>query len=292
MRLRAMAKINLGLDIIGKREDGYHEVRMIMQTIRMYDVLEIRKKSSPGISLSTNLPYIPCDERNLVYKAAKILMDEFHVEEGLSMKLTKSVPVAAGMAGGSSDAAAAFVGVNRLFHLGLSQEELMKRAVQVGADVPYCVMRGTALAEGIGEKLTRLPDLPDCYILIGKPGINVSTRTAYENLDLNEIRRRPDIDGMICDIKNKDLYSMTGKMENVFEPGIMAKYPVIREIRDLMEKQGALKAMMSGSGPTVFGIFDDAGKMQNAARALKKSGLAKTVFATRTYKPGGGTKDE
>lgn len=292
MRLRAMAKINLGLDIIGKREDGYHEVRMIMQTIRMYDVLEIRKKSSPGISLSTNLPYIPCDERNLVYKAAKILMDEFHVEEGLSMKLTKSVPVAAGMAGGSSDAAAAFVGVNRLFHLGLSQEELMKRAVQVGADVPYCVMRGTALAEGIGEKLTRLPDLPDCYILIGKPGINVSTRTAYENLDLNEIRRRPDIDGMIRDIKNKDLYSMTGKMENVFEPGIMAKYPVIREIRDLMEKQGALKAMMSGSGPTVFGIFDDAGKMQNAARALKKSGLAKTVFATRTYKPGGGTKDE
>ncbi len=292
MRLRAMAKINLGLDIIGKREDGYHEVRMIMQTIRMYDVLEIRKKSSPGISLSTNLPYIPCDERNLVYKAAKILMDEFHVEEGLSMKLTKSVPVAAGMAGGSSDAAAAFVGVNRLFHLGLSQEELMKRAVQVGADVPYCVMRGTALAEGIGEKLTRLPDLPGCYILIGKPGINVSTRTAYENLDLNEIRRRPDIDGMIRDIKNKDLYSMTGKMENVFEPGIMAKYPVIREIRDLMEKQGALKAMMSGSGPTVFGIFDDAGKMQNATRALKKSGLAKTVFATRTYKPGGGTKDE
>ncbi|HJB88024.1 MAG TPA: 4-(cytidine 5'-diphospho)-2-C-methyl-D-erythritol kinase [Candidatus Blautia excrementigallinarum] len=292
MRLRAMAKINLGLDIIGKREDGYHEVRMIMQTIRMYDVLEIRKKTSPGISLSTNLPYIPCDERNLVYKAAKILMDEFHVEEGLSMKLTKSVPVAAGMAGGSSDAAAAFVGVNRLFHLGLSEEELMKRAVQVGADVPYCVMRGTALAEGIGEKLTRLPDLPGCYILIGKPGINVSTRTAYENLDLNEIRRRPDIDGMICDIKNKDLYSMTGKMENVFEPGIMAKYPVIREIRDLMEKQGALKAMMSGSGPTVFGIFDDAGKMQNAARALKKSGLAKTVFATRTYKPGGGTKDE
>ena len=292
MRLRAMAKINLGLDIIGKREDGYHEVRMIMQTIRMYDVLEIRKKTSPGISLSTNLPYIPCDERNLVYKAAKILMDEFHVEEGLSMKLTKSVPVAAGMAGGSSDAAAAFVGVNRLFHLGLSEQELMKRAVQVGADVPYCVMRGTALAEGIGEKLTRLPDLPGCYILIGKPGINVSTRTAYENLDLNEIRRRPDIDGMICDIKNKDLYSMTGKMENVFEPGIMAKYPVIREIRDLMEKQGALKAMMSGSGPTVFGIFDDAGKMQNAARALKKSGLAKTVFATRTYKPGGGTKDE
>ena len=147
MRLRAMAKINLGLDVLRKREDGYHEVRMIMQTIQMYDLLDIRKKSEPGIELSTNLPYVPSDERNLVYKAAKLLMDEFDVKEGLSMKLTKSIPVAAGMAGGSSDAAAAFVGVNRLFRLGLSEEELMKRAVQVGADVPYCVMRGTALAE-------------------------------------------------------------------------------------------------------------------------------------------------
>ena len=147
MRLRAMAKINLGLDVLHKREDGYHEVRMIMQTIQMYDLLDIRKKSEPGISLSTNLPYVPSDERNLVYKAAKILMDEFEIKEGLSMKLTKFIPVAAGMAGGSSDAAAAFVGVNRLFRLGLSEEELMKRAVQVGADVPYCVMRGTALAE-------------------------------------------------------------------------------------------------------------------------------------------------
>ena len=146
MRLRAMAKINLGLDVLRKREDGYHEVRMIMQTIQMYDLLDIRKKSEPGIELSTNLPYVPSDERNLVYKAAKLLMDEFDVKEGLSMKLTKSIPVAAGMAGGSSDAAAAFVGVNRLFRLGLSEEELMKRAVQVGADVPYCVMRGTALA--------------------------------------------------------------------------------------------------------------------------------------------------
>lgn len=142
MRLRAMAKINLGLDVIGKREDGYHEVRMIMQTIKMYDMLEIRRKSSPGISLSVNLPYVPCDERNLVYRSAKLLMDEFGVKEGLTMKLAKTIPVAAGMAGGSSDAAAAFVGVNRLFRLGLSRKELMERAVQIGADVPYCIMRG------------------------------------------------------------------------------------------------------------------------------------------------------
>ena len=283
MRLRAMAKINLGLDVIGKRADGYHDVRMVMQTIRMYDLLEIRKKRAPGIVLSTNLPYVPSDERNLVYRAAKLLMDEFQVEEGLSMRLTKSIPVAAGMAGGSSDAAAAFVGVNRLFRLGLSQEELMERAVQIGADVPYCVMRGTALAEGIGEKLTRLPAVPECFVLVGKPGINVSTKTAYENLNLGAIERHPDIDGMLRDIENGDFRAMTEKMENVFQPGVEAKYPVIRQIVELMEQSGALKAMMSGSGPTVFGIFDSRDKLSAAADALRKSGLAKTVFATRTY---------
>ena len=292
MRLRAMAKINLGLDVIRKREDGYHEVRMIMQTIQMYDVLEIRKKSIPGISLVTNLPYIPSDERNLVYKAAQLLMDEFHIQEGLSMKLDKSVPVAAGMAGGSSDAAAAFVGVNRLFNLGLSEQDLMKRAVQVGADVPYCIMRGTALAEGIGEKLTGLVQIPKCYVLVGKPGVNVSTRLAYENLKLAGIARHPDIDGMIADIENQDLYGMVSKMENVFEPGIVAKYPVIQEIEDLMEANGALKAVMSGSGPTVFGIFDDAKKMVGAAAVVRKSRLAKTVFATEVYNRNGGDTND
>lgn len=292
MRLRAMAKINLGLDVIRRREDGYHEVRMIMQTIRMYDTLEIRRKKTPGISLSVNLPYIPCDGRNLVYKAAKLLMDEFQVEEGLSIRLNKFIPVAAGMAGGSSDAAAAFVGVNRLFRLGLSTRELMDRAVKVGADVPYCVMRGTALAEGIGEKLTPLPPLPDCHILVGKPGINVSTKTAYENLKLDEIRKRPDIDGMIHDIETGDLYAMTEKMQNVFEPGIIREYPIIQEIKDLMTEKGALKAMMSGSGPTVFGIYDSTEKLHAAAAALEKSGLAKTVFSTRTYNRDGGTEDE
>lgn len=283
MRLRAMAKINLGLDVLRKREDGYHEVRMIMQTIQMYDLLEIHRKAKPGISLTANLPYIPTDERNLVYKAAKILMDEFDIDEGISMKLTKSIPVAAGMAGGSSDAAAAFVGVNRMFQLGLSEEELMKRAVSVGADVPYCIMRGTALAEGIGEELIRLPGLPRCYVLVGKPGINVSTKLAYENLNLDGIQSHPDIDGMLRDIEAQDLISLTSKMENVFEPGIIRQYPVIQKIKDLMEEKGALKAMMSGSGPTVFGIFDDRKKLREAADALRASRLAKTVFATQIY---------
>lgn len=283
MRLRALAKINLGLDILGKREDGYHEVRMIMQTIQMYDVLEIKKKEKPGISLSVNYPFVPCDERNLVYKAAQLLMEEFQVEQGVTMRLEKFIPVAAGMAGGSSDAAAALVGINRLFKLGLSEKELMDRAVTIGADVPYCVMRGTALAEGIGEKLTKIAQVPRCYVLVGKPGINVSTKAAYESLELDKIKDRPDIDGMIRDIENGDLYAMTSKMGNVFEPGIIARYPVIQQIKDLMEENGALKAMMSGSGPTVFGIFDTKEKMEKAAAILKESRLAKTVFATQVY---------
>lgn len=287
MRLRAFAKINLGLDILRKREDGYHEVRMIMQTIQMYDVLEMKKVKKPGISLSVNYPYIPSDERNLVYKAAKLLMDEFQVKEGVDIRLEKFIPVAAGMAGGSSDAAAAMVGINHLFKLGLSEKDLMDRAVNIGADVPYCIMRGTALAEGIGEKLTRIAQVPDCYVLIGKPGIGVSTKTAYESLQLDKIQSHPDIDGMIRDIENGDLLTMTEKMGNVFEPGIIEKYPVIGEIKDLMEDNGALKAMMSGSGPTVFGIFDDREKMEVAAAVLRESGLAKTVFATEVTKTGG-----
>ena len=284
MHLRAFAKINLGLDILRKREDGYHEVRMIMQTIQMYDVLEMKKVKKPGISLSVNYPYIPSDERNLVYKAAKLLMDEFQVKEGVDIRLEKFIPVAAGMAGGSSDAAAAMGGINHLFKLGLSEKDLMDRAVNIGADVPYCIMRGTALAEGIGEKLTRIAQVPDCYVLIGKPGIGVSTKTAYESLQLDKIQSHPDIDGMIRDIENGNLLAMTDKMGNVFESGIIGKYPVIGEIKDLMEANGALKAMMSGSGPTVFGIFDDREKMEAAAAVLRQSNLAKHVFATEVTK--------
>lgn len=284
MRLRAFAKINLGLDILRKREDGYHEVRMIMQTIQMYDVLEMKRVKKPGISLSVNYPYIPSDERNLVYKAAKLLMDEFQVKEGVDIRLEKFIPVAAGMAGGSSDAAAAMVGINHLFKLELSEKDLMDRAVNIGADVPYCIMRGTALAEGIGEKLTRIAQVPDCYVLIGKPGIGVSTKTAYESLQLDKIQSHPDIDGMIRDIENGNLLAMTDKMGNVFESGIIGKYPMIGEIKDLMEANGALKAMMSGSGPTVFGIFDDREKMEAAAAVLRQSNLAKTVFATEVTK--------
>ena len=281
MRLRALAKINLGLDILGKREDGYHEVRMIMQTIQMYDVLEIHRSKSPGISLETNLPYIPCDERNLVYKAAKLLMDEFQIEEGLSMKLDKSIPVAAGMAGGSSDAAAAFVGVNRLFNLGLSEQELMKRAVKVGADVPYCIMGGTALSEGIGEILTRLPAPPKAYLLVAKPDINVSTKFVYENLHADTLSYHPDIDGMVQAIKEGSLEGITDRMGNVLETVTEKEYPVIARIKEEMKKAGAENALMSGSGPTVFGIYRQKEIAQKAYGILKEQGLAKQIFVTK-----------
>ena len=283
MRLRAMAKINLGLDVVRKREDGYHDVRMVMQTIRMYDFQEMTPKENKGFFLTTNLPYVPTDERNLVFKAAKLLMDEFQVDNGVRIRLQKFIPVAAGMAGGSSDAAAALVGINQIFHLGLTYEELIKRGAAIGADVPYCILRGTALAEGIGEQLTPLPPLPFCYILIGKPGISVSTKTAYQNLCLDAIEHHPDIDGMVEAVRNRNLDGVIQRMENVFEPGIVQQYPVIGRIRQIMEDNGAEKAMMSGSGPTVFGVFKDRKKMKQAYEALRKSQLVRNVFATQVF---------
>ena len=284
MRLRAMAKINLALDVLGKRPDGYHDVRMIMQTVTMYDDIELSKKPEPGIELRTNLPFIPTDEKNLAYRAARLLMDEAGVKEGLRIDLHKFIPVSAGLAGGSTDAAAVLVGVNSMFRLGLSMEDLMKRGAALGADVPFCVMRGTALAEGIGEKLTRLPSAPECSVLIAKPGISVSTKAAYEALRENEIASRPDIDGMIRSIREGDLYGVASRMENVFQPGIAEKHPVINELITEMEENGAVKAVMSGSGPTVFGIFDDKQKAEQAAHILRQEKKARTVYTARMFR--------
>ena len=292
MKLRAFAKINLGLDVIRRREDGYHDVRMIMQTIQMYDQLEMEKKSSKGIALMTNLSYIPVNENNLVYKAAKLLMEQYQIQEGVSIHLNKFIPVAAGMAGGSSDAAAALVGMNKLFRLGMSKKELMKVGVKIGADVPYCIMRGTALSEGIGEKLTALPSLPACYILIGKPGVSVSTKFVYTNLKLDEKTKHPDIDGMLDALQRQDLYGITDRMENVLESVTVPAYPVIQEIKDHMKAHGALNALMSGSGPTVFGIFDDKKKAEFACEKLKESGLTRQTSLTTAFNHGGTPDDK
>ena len=280
MKLRALAKINLGLDVTGKREDGYHEVRMVMQTIQMYDQLEIKESKEPGIRLTTNLPFLPCNDGNLVYKAAKILMDEFDIRQGVDMNLTKFIPVAAGMAGGSSDAAAALVGINRMFQLGLTKRQLMERGVQIGADVPYCVMRGTALAEGIGEKLTSLPGVPMCYVLIGKPGINVSTKFVYENLHADSLQYHPDIDGMVASIEKGDLCGITDRMGNVLETVTCKHYPVIEQMKGILKEHGAVNALMSGSGPTVFGIFTDDQNAKEAYEAMQEAGLARQLFLT------------
>ena len=292
MKLRAYAKINLGLDVLRRREDGYHDVKMIMQTIQMYDMLEMEKSEKPGIHLTTNLSYIPVNENNLVYKAAKLLMDQYGIEEGITINLNKFIPVAAGMAGGSSDAAATLVGVNIMFQLGLTRQQLMELGVKIGADVPYFVMRGTALAEGIGEKLTVLPPMPPCYVLIGKPGISVSTKFVYTNLNLGPDTHHPDIDGMIQALEKRDLYGITDRMENVLEKVTIPEYPVIETIKNHMKAHGAVNAMMSGSGPTVFGIFDDKEKAEYACEKLKESMLAKQIFLTTVFNNGGTPDDK
>lgn len=281
--LKALAKINLGLDVLGRRENGYHDVRMVMQTIYLYDNVTMEKTEEAGIHLECNLFYLPVDETNIAYKAAKLLMDEFDIKEGVRIVLDKHIPVAAGLAGGSANAAAVLVGMNRLFSLGLSQKDLMERGVSLGADVPYCVMRGTVLAEGIGEILTPLPPFPRCCVLIAKPGISVSTKTVYEKLDSQEITEHPDIDGILEGLDKQDLQKVASSMGNVLETVTIGEYPVIEEIKDVMKEAGALNAMMSGSGPTVFGIFDDRSKAKEAQQKLRKLQIAKQVYLANVH---------
>jgi len=285
MQLKALAKINLGLDVLRKREDGYHEVRMIMQNVHIYDQIQLEKCEQEGIHVKTNLYYLPSNENNLVYKAAKLLWDEFEISGGLRIDLEKHIPVAAGMAGGSSDAAAVLFGVNRMYGLGLSMEELMERGVKIGADVPYCIMRGTALSEGIGEILSPLPPMPPCYIVVAKPGISVSTKFVYENLRANELEYHPDIDGMIKALENQDLRELAACMENgnVLETVTVPAYPVIQKLKETMLHHGALASLMSGSGPTVFGIFENRQAAKRAYTALKRSCYAKQVYLTMPY---------
>ncbi len=281
--VKALAKINMGLDVVRRREDGYHEVRMVMQTIHLFDRLELTKTNSGAITLTTNLPFLPANENNLAYKAAKLLKDEFRIRDGIDVKLHKHIPVAAGLAGGSTDGAAVLYGLNHLFGLGLSRQELMDRGVNLGADVPYCVMRGTALAEGIGEKITPLPPMVKCPVLIAKPQISVSTRFVYENLKLNAETKHPDIDRLIEDIRDKNLGAIAADMGNVLETVTIPNYPVIADIKRHMTEHGAVGAMMSGSGPTVFGLFDDEETAAQACQAMRESGLAKQVYLTSIY---------
>ena len=283
IRLKARAKINLGLDVLGKREDGYHEVRMVMQTIGIYDRLILTKIPEEEIRITSNLAFMPVNENNLIYKAIKLLKDEYHFPGGVSVDLNKFIPVAAGMAGGSTDAASTMFGVNRLFGLNLSMGKMMELGVRLGADVPYCVMRGTALAEGIGEKLTRITPVPHMWILIAKPQINVSTRLVYEQLDMGGIQKHPDIDGIIRAIEAQDVVRIAQSMGNVLENVTVPLYPVIETIKQDMLSHGAINAMMSGSGPTVFGIFPDEQTTLACQAFLKKKGDARQVYITENF---------
>lgn len=282
LKKKAYAKVNLALDVLRRREDGYHDVKMIMQNLDIYDELEFTMipREEINISLEANRPDIPTDERNLIYKAIKMMFDEYNLTGNVHVKLIKNIPVEAGMAGGSTDCAAALHGINELFELNLSLDELMKIGVRIGADVPYCVMAKTALSEGIGEILTPVKSLLGCYVLVVKPPVNVSTKMVYTNLKANELERHPDVDGMIEALEAEDLEGVASRMENVLETVTTVLYPEIEVIKKEMKDCGALNSIMSGSGPTVFGVFLSREKADKAAETIRSKKLSNEIFVT------------
>ena len=278
-RVKAHAKINLGLNVVKRLPDGYHQVRMIMQSIGLCDELTLTPKGE-GLSLSTDSAELTTDESNLVCKAARLMLQKYHISGGIHVHLQKNIPIAAGLAGGSSDAAAVMRGINELFGLGLPLSRLMEDGVSIGADVPYCIMGGTALAEGIGEKLTSLPPLPDCHILLVKPDISVSTKYVYEHLDREDSYPHPDIDQMTQAVRAGRLADILKLLGNTLETVTAADHPVIASLKERMSALGAGGSLMSGSGPTVFGIFRDKDSAESARRQMTQENPEKQIFLT------------
>ena len=283
---KAYAKINLGLDVVRRLENGYHQVKMVMQSLNLWDMLTL-ERTDAGIAITTNVQGLPTDRRNLIYKAASLMFETYGIHSGIRVHLRKEIPMAAGMAGGSADAAAVMKGINELFRLDLPVSRLMEDGVAIGADVPYCILGGTALAEGIGEQLTPLPPMPDCHILVAKPRAEVSTKYVYEHLDAQGITRHPDIDGMVLAIRQGSLEGIARRMENVLETVTVPAHPVIAEIKKRMLETGAANSLMSGSGPTVFGIFSDEGKARAAYARLEEQNLADRIFLTEPFQYAG-----
>lgn len=282
--VRALAKINIGLDVLGTLPNGYHEVSMIMQTVNLFDKLHISKTHDGKITMETNLKYLPVNDDNLCIKAARLLKDEFNIKEGIHIELDKHIPVAAGMAGGSTDGAAVLYAVNKMFDLKLKSKDLMERGLTLGADVPYCIMRGTALAEGIGEKLKSIPPMVKCPVIIAKPAISVSTKTVYQKLDAQFDKVvHPDISKIISDIRRKDLPAICEHMGNVLEEVTIPMHPIIADIKANLLNNGAIGAMMSGSGPTVFAFFEDEATAKRAKDSLSETGLVKQLYLTTIY---------
>ena len=282
MKMKAYAKINIALDAIGKREDNYHLLRMIMQTVDLYDVIDIEKRNDSNISISCNKHYVPTDERNLAYKAAVLFRDEFNIKDGVKINIKKNIPVAAGMAGGSTNAAAVLVIMNKLFNINASLEVLKEIGLKIGADVPYCIEGGTALCEGIGEIITPLKPFENKILVVLKPNFGVSTKEVYTNLDINKIRKHVNIEGLIQAMEDDDLDYVSKNMKNVLENVTLKKHTILKNIKEDMRKCGALGAMMSGSGPTVFAFFDDMLTAQRAFEFLKGKYKYSDLYITRT----------
>lgn len=280
MRIRANAKINLSLDIVGEREDGYHLLEMVMQSIDLHDEVQL-EEIEKGIVLDCDKNYIPLDNRNIAYKAAELLMRTFNLKKGVSIKISKNIPVAAGLAGGSTDAAAVLKGMNELFMLGLSEEELVALGLKLGADVPFCIKGGTCLCTGIGENIEVLEPFRDQIVLLVKPPFGVSTRDAYGGFELDKIKKHVETKKLISAMNSQDLTLMNYHMRNLLENVILRKHPMVKNLKQNLMRLGAKTSLMSGSGPTVYGLFDDLEKAKNAMVFFDKSGneviLTKTI---------------
>lgn len=279
MKIKAYAKINIALDIVGKREDGYHLLRMIMQSIDLYDTIIIDKVDS-GIKLKCNKHYVPTDERNLAYKAAKLFIETYSINQGVEIDLVKNIPVSAGLAGGSTDAAGVLKLMNKIFNINASEEELKALGLKLGADVPYCISGGTALCEGIGEKITQLKPFKDKILVLIKPPFGVSTKEVYREFNLSKAIFHPKIEELIKAMEKDDIYFVSDNMKNLLENVTLKKHRVITNIKEEVKSNGSIGTMMSGSGPTVFAFFDDMLKAQMCYDNMKKK--YKDVFITRT----------
>lgn len=279
MKIKAYAKINIALDIVGKRDDGYHLLRMIMQSIDLYDTIEINKVNS-GINLKCNKHYVPTDERNLAYKAAKLFMETYSIRDGVEIELIKHIPVSAGLAGGSTDAAGVLKLMNKMFEINASEEELKVLGLKLGADVPYCISGGTALCEGVGEKITQLKGFKDKILVLIKPPFGVSTKEVYKSFDLTKVIFHPRIEALIEAMGNDDIYFVANNMKNLLENVTLRRHRVLMNIKEEVKIEGSIGTMMSGSGPTVFAFFDDMLKAQMCYDNMKKK--YKDVFITRT----------
>ncbi|MEH7084902.1 4-(cytidine 5'-diphospho)-2-C-methyl-D-erythritol kinase [Neobacillus drentensis] len=276
--VKAPAKINLALDVLHKRPDGFHEVEMIMTTIDLADRVELELLNEDKIHILSHNRYVPDDQRNLAFQAAQLLKDRFHVKQGVMISIEKTIPVAAGLAGGSSDAAATLRGLNKLWNLGLTMDELAELGSEIGSDVSFCVYGGTALAKGRGEIITQIPAPPTCWVILAKPFIGVSTAEVYRRLAINETVH-PNIAGMIEAIHEHDYQKVCSNVGNVLEEVTLNLHPEVALIKEQMKRFGADAVLMSGSGPTVFGIVQHDSRMHRIYNGLR--GFCDQVFAVR-----------